>query len=64
LIDQPPVVRPLFKFVHADTLTGAKVRVCGHLSPMNPTGLVTDSVHETLAREVGVRSPHLLHCPT
>ena len=27
--DLPPVVRPPFKFVHADTLTGAKVRVSG-----------------------------------
>jgi hypothetical protein len=27
--DQPPVVRPPFKFLHADTLTGAKVRVSG-----------------------------------
>ena len=25
--DQPPVVRPPFKFLHADTLSGAKVRV-------------------------------------
>jgi len=28
-LDQPPVVRPPFKFLHADTLTGAKVRVSG-----------------------------------
>jgi hypothetical protein len=27
--DLPPVVRPPFKFVHADTLTGAKVRGSG-----------------------------------
>ena len=27
--DLPPVVRPPFKFLHADTLTGAKVRVSG-----------------------------------
>jgi len=27
--DLPPVVRPPFKFVHADTLTGAKVKVSG-----------------------------------
>jgi len=29
LFDQPPVVRPPFKFLHADTLSGAKVRVSG-----------------------------------
>jgi endonuclease YncB( thermonuclease family) len=28
-IDQPPVVRPPFKFLHADTLSGVKVRVSG-----------------------------------
>ena len=27
--DQPPVVRPPFKFLHADTLSGAKIRVSG-----------------------------------
>ena len=27
--DLPPVVRPPFKFLHADTLSGAKVRVSG-----------------------------------
>jgi len=27
--DQPPVVRPPFKFLHADTLSGAKVRGSG-----------------------------------
>jgi hypothetical protein len=27
--DQPPVVRPPFKFLHADTLSGVKVRVSG-----------------------------------
>src|SRR5215831_4846768 len=27
--DQPPVVRPPFKFLHADKLIGAKVRVSG-----------------------------------